>query len=132
MTRFTLVRAVIAAIVALASSYRSSWAAQTTAPPETLIRLSVAAAGRPEPALRYQLLPELREINPGNPIEGYLKCHLEQYRFVFDEEGFERRQTLLAKPLEEPAEPLTREIPRAPSPRPIGRRDSTTPTGRSS
>ncbi len=113
MTRVTLVRAVIAAILALASSYRSSWAAQTTAPPETLIRLSVAAAGAPEPALRYQLLPELREINPGNPIEGYLKCHLEQYRFVFDEEGFERRQTLLAKPLEEPEEPLTREIPQS-------------------
>ena len=104
-------RAMIAAIFALASSFQSSMAQQASAPPETLIRLSVAAALAPEPALRYQLLPELREISPGNPIEGYLKCHLEQYRFVFDEEGFERRQSLLAKPLEEPEEPFTREIP---------------------
>ncbi len=30
---------------------------------------------------------------------------------MFDEEGFDRRQSLLAKPLEEPEEPFTREIP---------------------
>ena len=111
--RAVFIRATIAAILALASSFRSSMAQQASAPPETLIRLSVAAAKAPEPALRYQLLPELKEISPGNPIEGYLKCHLEQYRFVFDEEGFERRQTLLAKPLEEPEEPFTREIPQS-------------------
>jgi hypothetical protein len=113
MTRALLVRAMIAAILALASSFRSSWAAQASAPPETLVRLSVTPAKAPEPALRYQLLPELKEISPGNPIEGYLRCHLEQYRFVFDEEGFERRQSLLAKPLEEPEEPFTREVPQS-------------------
>jgi hypothetical protein len=32
----------------------------------------------PKPALRYLLLPELKEMNPGNPIEGYLKCFLDQ------------------------------------------------------
>jgi hypothetical protein len=32
----------------------------------------------PKPALRYQLLPELRELTPGNPIPTYLKCLMEQ------------------------------------------------------
>ncbi len=36
--------------------------------PETLIRLDVTPAPAPVPALRYQLLPELAEMNPGNPI----------------------------------------------------------------
>jgi hypothetical protein len=73
---------------------------QTAAKPETLVHLSVAARAAPEPALKYLLLPELREMNPGNPIQGYLKCDLEQYRFVFDEEEFDRRKSLLAMPLD--------------------------------
>jgi hypothetical protein len=32
----------------------------------------------PKPALRYLLLPELKEMTPGNPIPNYLKCFLEQ------------------------------------------------------
>jgi hypothetical protein len=49
-------------------------AQQAGAKPELLIRLSVTAAAEPKPALRYSLLPELREMNPGNPIQGYFKC----------------------------------------------------------
>ena len=41
--------------------------------PETLIRLDVSPAAAPEPALRYMLLPELREMSPGNPIFNYLQ-----------------------------------------------------------
>ncbi len=74
---------------------------QADAQPELLISLSVVPARAPQPALKYMLIPELKELNPGNPIQGYLKCYLEQYRFVFDEEEFDRRQTLLAMPLEE-------------------------------
>jgi hypothetical protein len=76
-------------------------AGQADGKPELLISLSVAPAAAPEPALKYVLLPELREMNPGNPIQGYMKCYLELYRFVFDEEEFDRRTTLLAMPLEE-------------------------------
>lgn len=47
-------------------------------PPETLIRLNVQAMAAPKPALRIQLLPELREQKPGNPIPAYLKCLLDQ------------------------------------------------------
>ena len=47
-------------------------------------------------------------MSPGNPIQAYMKCYLEQYRFVFDGPDFDRRKMLLAMPLEEfPA----REIP---------------------
>jgi hypothetical protein len=76
-------------------------AQQAAAKPELLIKLSVTPAAAPKPALKYLLLPELRELKPGNPIQGYLKCYLEQYRFVFDEEEFDRRKTLLAMPLDE-------------------------------
>ena len=47
-------------------------------PPETLIRLTVSPAAAPRPALRYMLLPELHEMQPGNPIPAYLKCLLDQ------------------------------------------------------
>jgi hypothetical protein len=102
MTRLFAVHVVLGVVVVVASCARISPAQQTTNPPETLIRLSVSPAPAPTPALRYQLLPELKELSPGNPIEGYFKCFLERYRFVFDEQAFERRQELLATPLEEP------------------------------
>ena len=66
---------------------------------ETLIRLRVQPMSAPQPALRYLLLPELKEMSPGNPIHAYLKCALEDFRFLFDKEQFERRETLLAMPL---------------------------------
>ncbi len=46
---------------------------------ETVIRLTVQAMPAPKPALRYLLLPELREMHPGNPIPNYLKV-------LFDED----------------------------------------------
>ena len=52
--------------------------ADPTSRPETVIRLTVDAMPAPKPALRYLLLPELREMNPGNPIPNYLKCLLDQ------------------------------------------------------
>jgi hypothetical protein len=79
---------------------------ETTTNPETLIRLDVDAMPAPKPALRYQLLPELKEMNPGNPILNYLKCCMEQESFLFDKESVERREKLLAMPLKElPAQP---------------------------
>lgn len=80
---------------------------QPASNPETLIRLSVAPAPAPKPALRYLLLPDLREMNPGNPIHNYLKCFMEQQKFFFDKEAFQRRDKLLAMPLKElPAQEL--------------------------
>lgn len=45
---------------------------------ETLVRLTVDATPAPKPALRYLLLPELKEMTPGNPIPNYLKCVIGQ------------------------------------------------------
>jgi hypothetical protein len=76
-------------------------AQQTASVPETLIKLSVTPAPEPAPALRYLLLPDLKEMNPGNPIHGYLKCFMEQQKFFFDKEAFDRREKLLTMPLKE-------------------------------
>jgi hypothetical protein len=73
----------------------------TTSDPETLIRLTVYPAAAPKPALKYRLLPELQEMNPGNPVQNYFKCFLEQQKFFFDKEAFQRREKLLAMPLKE-------------------------------
>lgn len=87
-----------AAFVALA---QPSMAEETAATPETLIRLTLHPAAAPRPALKYRLLPELLEMRPGNPIQGYMKCMMEQRKFLFDEEAIRRRETLLAMPLKE-------------------------------
>jgi hypothetical protein len=47
-------------------------------PSGTVIRLTVSPATAPKPALRYLLLPELKEMTPGNPIANYLRCLLDQ------------------------------------------------------
>ena len=125
MTRTLCVLGLAAMLVA------PSRAQQADAKPELLIRLSVAAAAAPEPALKYSLVPELKEMNPGNPIQGYLKCILQRYRFVFDEEAFERRETLLAMPLDDlPGARDAGVRPNCPCDRSTRRPASTTPTGR--
>lgn len=52
-------------------------AEQTVTPTEMLIRLTVSPMAAPKPALRYLLLPELKELNPGNPIPNYLKIFMD-------------------------------------------------------
>jgi hypothetical protein len=74
---------------------------------ETIIRLRVQPMAAPQPALRYLLLPELKEMNPGNPIQGYLRCFAEQQNFFFSKEACERREQLETMPLKElPAQEL--------------------------
>jgi hypothetical protein len=80
---------------------------QAAAPPETVIKLTMYPADAPKPALRYLLLPEIKELNPGNPVQNYLKCFMEQQNFFFDKEAFARREKLLTMPLKElPAQEL--------------------------
>jgi hypothetical protein len=68
---------------------------------ETVIPLQVRVAAAPKPALRYLLLPELREMNPGNPIQGYLICFMESNHFFFDKTSVEKREKWLTMPLED-------------------------------
>jgi hypothetical protein len=79
-------------------------AEQTVTSTETLIRLTVRPMAAPRPALRYLLLPELKEMNPGNPIPNYLKCVLDQ-DFSSDREVLRRsalRQADRAARLDKP------------------------------
>src|SRR5262249_26176006 len=87
-----------AVMVVLAQPVRAD---RTSSTSESLIRLTVAPAPAPKPALRYLLLPDLREMNPGNPIQNYYKCFMDQQKFFFDKEAFRRREELLAMPLKE-------------------------------
>src|SRR5438876_1296245 len=71
------------------------------------VRLTVQPAGAPVPALKYQLLPEVRELNPGNPVQWYIRCFQEQRNFFFSKEATAERARYLAMPLAElPAEKL--------------------------
>src|SRR5215213_12018117 len=61
--------------------------------------LDVEPAAAPVPALKYQLLPEVAEMNPGNAVPAYLKCFAEQHRFFFQKEPSEERERLQKVPL---------------------------------
>ena len=63
---------------ALVLSSLSARAEQPATPSETVIRLTVQPMAAPRPALRYLLLPELSEMNAGNPIAAYLKCLVDE------------------------------------------------------
>ena len=71
------------------------------APVETVVQLTVRPAAAPRPALKYQLLPELREVSPGNPAQGYLKCFMEQQNFFFNKEVVAEREQYQTMPLDE-------------------------------
>jgi hypothetical protein len=64
--------------VVLAALPLSASAEQTVTSTEMVIRLEVQPMPAPKPALRYLLLPELKEMQPGNPIPNYLRCMLDQ------------------------------------------------------
>ena len=93
-----------AALATLALPCRAE---QTVTSTETVIHLTVQPMTAPKPALRYLLLPELKEMNLGNPIQNYLKCYMEQQQFFFDKETFKRREEYQSMPLKElPAKDL--------------------------
>lgn len=70
-------------------------------PNETVIRMKLQAAAAPTPALKYMLLPELRELSPGNPILGYLKCFSEQNAFFHGKDATAQREKYLETPFRE-------------------------------
>ncbi len=76
-------------------------AADPPAPTETVVRLTVKPTAAPKPVLKYQLLPELQEMNPGNPIQAYLKCFMEQNNFYYNKEAVENREKWQTMPLKD-------------------------------
>jgi hypothetical protein len=73
---------------------------------ETLVRLQVEPMAPPRPALKYQLLPEAKELQPGNPIHGYARCFAEYHEFFYDKEALVRYKEWMDLPLAE----LTTEV----------------------
>ncbi|HEV3082778.1 MAG TPA: hypothetical protein VGY66_23540 [Gemmataceae bacterium] len=63
--------------------------------------LTVRPMAAPKPALKYQLLPELAELNPGNAAQNYLKCFMEQRNFFFSKEAVADRARYQTMPLAE-------------------------------
>jgi hypothetical protein len=68
---------------------------------ETAVRLTVRPMPAPKPALKYQLLPELRELTPGNAAHNYLKCFMEQGRFFYGKQAVAERARYRTMPLAE-------------------------------
>jgi hypothetical protein len=68
---------------------------------ETVIPLHVRPMPAPKPALKYQLLPEVRELDPGNASFFYLRCFAEQRNFFFSKEANGERARYLSMPLAE-------------------------------
>lgn len=65
---------ICAALLGLVPAARAESTLTST---EMLIRLTVRPKAAPRPALRYLLLPELKEMTPGNPVPNYLRVALD-------------------------------------------------------
>jgi len=68
---------------------------------EAVVHLTVRPMPAPKPVLKYQLLPELRELNPGNAAQNYLKCFMEQRYFFFTKGPAAERARYQTMPLAE-------------------------------
>ena len=68
-------------------------------PKEAEVRLYIRPMPAPRPALKYQLLPEAGELNPGNAAHDYLRCFAEQRPFFYSEKGVADRARYRKMPL---------------------------------
>ena len=66
-----------------------------------VIVASVSPAAIPIRALKYQLLPELRDQQPGNQVQAFYKCFMEQHSFYHDKREIENREKWSTAPLAE-------------------------------
>lgn len=73
----------------------------------TVIKLSVEAKAASKPALKYLLLPQLRDMQPGNAIQGYLLCFMEQNALYYNKELITDREKWLICLLSELPDNLT-------------------------
>jgi hypothetical protein len=69
-----------------------------------VVPLSLKAAKEPKPALKYTLLPEARDLTPGNQIQAFYKCFMQQHNFYRGKEAVEQREKWLSAPLKELAQ----------------------------
>jgi hypothetical protein len=69
-----------------------------------VIAISASPAAIPLRALKYQLLPELRDQQPGNQIQAFYKCFMEQHAFYHDKSEIAKRERWSVAPLVELAD----------------------------
>jgi hypothetical protein len=102
MVRTLLVCALLLALAPAARTGDKPKAGEKPPKPfEDVIRMTVYPASSPKPALKYQLLPELREMNPGNPILGYLRCFSQQNHFFYSKGAIDQREKWREIPLKD-------------------------------
>ncbi|MHB1556830.1 MAG: hypothetical protein ACYC61_05030 [Isosphaeraceae bacterium] len=68
---------------------------------KTVVRVFVRPAPAPRPALKYELLPDVGELRPGNPAQNYVKCFMEQRPFFYSKQGVAMRTRYRTTPLVE-------------------------------
>src|SRR5215831_14589830 len=68
---------------------------------EPAVHFTVRPMAASKPALKYQLLPILHELNAGNAAHNYLKCFMEQRKFFFGQEAVADRARYQTMPLAE-------------------------------
>lgn len=61
----------------------------TTRAPATVIKLTLRPQAAPVPALKYQLLPELRDQTPGNAALLYYRAFSPEYQYPFREKAIQ-------------------------------------------
>jgi hypothetical protein len=66
---------------------------------ELKVDFHVQPMAAPVPALKYQLLPQIEELNPGNAAQNYLKCFMEQHAFFFSKQAVLDRDRYQSMPL---------------------------------
>ena len=66
-----------------------------------VIAALVSPTATPVPSLKYQLLPELRDQQPGNQVQAFYKCFMEQHAFYREKTEIEKREKWSIAPLAE-------------------------------
>jgi hypothetical protein len=66
---------------------------------EKVLHFGVQPMAAPKPALKYQLLPEVEDMQSGNAAHEYLRCFAEQRIFFFSRESAADRARFLSLPL---------------------------------
>ena len=64
-----------------------------------IVKSKVSPAPAAVPSLKYLLLPELRDQQPGNQVQAFYKCFMEQHAFYHDKGEMEKRERWSTAPL---------------------------------
>ena len=64
-----------------------------------VVKSIVSPAPAAVPSLKYLLLPELRDQQPGNQVQAFYKCFMEQHAFYRDKGEIEKRERWSTAPL---------------------------------